>query len=286
MFDNNIGQIKAIRVFHDNSGTAPDWLLDTILIKCVPTSITGKKKEHDSELKDQLEKLRKKIKVRELKITVSESSRSRKSFKRSSSADVNKSGDSKDLPIKRSISAISSGEKHKESSKKPAEGEQLNRQSPTSSILKTSSSPRNQRKTVKFNSKDFYHQLDENKPIADAQTKPDVKSNKLEMNFNWIMSVAYESSNENGDYIKAIKTIENFDKSLRSIDQRHIAKYDSISKEQSKDRGEHINENLRPSTASEDYNFMYVFECKKWLAKNSPDKKIERRIKVTNTMKF
>lgn len=260
-------------------------MLDTVLIKCVPTSITGKKKEHDSELKEQLEKLRKKFKIRELKITVPDNTRSRRSLKRSSSADIGKSGDSKDMPMKRSISAVGAGEKMTDSKKSTVN--ELNRRSPTSSILKTSSSPRNQRKTVKFNSKDFYHQLDENKPVADAQTKPDVKSNKLEMKLNWIMSVAYESSSENGDYIKAIRTIENFDKSLRVIDQRHIAKYDSISsKEQVKTAGENLVENARPSTASEDYNFMYVFECKKWLAKNSPDRKIERRIKVTNTMKL
>lgn len=258
-------------------------MLDTILIKCVPTSITGKKKEHEAELKEQLEKLRKKFKIRELKITVPDNMRSRKGFKRSSSAEVGRSGDSKDMPVKRSISAVGAGEKN--DSKKSTVNE-LNRRSPTSSILKTSSSPRSQRKTVKFNSKDFYHQLDENKPIADAQTKPDVKSNKLEMKLNWIMSVAYESSSESGDYIKAIRTIENFDKSLRSIDQRHIAKYDSLTKEKVKATGENLAENVRPSTASEDYNFMYVFECKKWLAKNSPDRKIERRIKVTNTMKL
>ena len=32
-------RVHDIIVFHDNSGISPDWLLDTILIKCVPTSI-------------------------------------------------------------------------------------------------------------------------------------------------------------------------------------------------------------------------------------------------------
>lgn len=191
--------------------------------------------------------------------------------RRSSSADFSKSPEIKSLP-KRSISANSSNEKKKESD------DFKSNQIPTSSILKTSSSPRNRRKHVKFNSKDFYHQIsDENKSIA-APTKP-----KLEMKLNWIMSVA---NNDQGQ-IKSLKTIENFDKTIKAIDDRYIAKYDSIFKQEvtdSKSKEETPKSRSPRSTSVEDLNAMYVFECKKWLAKDSADRKIERIIKVTSIL--
>lgn len=193
----------------------------------------------------------------------------RRGSRRSSSADFSKSPETKTIP-KRSISANSSNEKKKDSD------EIKSNQIPTSSILKTSSSPRNRRKHVKFNSKDFYHQIsDENKSIA---AKP-----KLEMKLNWIMSVA---NNDQGQ-IKSMKTIENFDKTIKAIDERHIAKYDSIFKQESTDsktKEENPKSRSPRPVNMDDLNAMYVFECKKWLAKDSPDRKIERIIKVTNIL--
>ena len=115
---------------------------------------------------------------------------------------------------------------------------------------------------------------------------------KLDMKLTWLMSVMYNDQNQ----IKSLRTIENFDRGLKSIDDRHIAKYDSIfreqaaklTKEKEAEEAAPIAERQRsprPGSAVENKNnLMYVFECKKWLAKDSQDRKIERIIKVTNIL--
>jgi len=260
------------------------------LIKCVSTHITGKKEKQDPELRDQLFRLKKKLRIRELKLNMSEvSGRSRTHKPRSSSADSAKSNDTKDLP-KRSTSANSAIEP------KITTKDQLSSQSPTSSILKTAASPRNQRKTVKFNSKDFYHQISDDgskksTSVSSSGGQATTKT-KLDMKLSWLMSVVYNEQNQ----IKSLRTIENFDRGLKNIDDRHIAKYDLIFKEQEVKltKGKKNEEKVlspeklqSPRTKNTDEknnNLMYVFECKKWLAKDSPDKKIERIVKVTNIL--
>jgi len=112
------------------------------------------------------------------------------------------------------------------------------------------------------------------------------------MKLTWLMSVVYNDQNQ----IKSLRTIENFDRSLKNIDERHVAKYDAIFREQAakltKDKnveetapGPERQRSPRPdSTDENNNNLMYVFECKKWLAKDSQDRKIERIIKVTNIL--
>jgi len=227
------------------------------------------------------------LKIRELKLNLPETkARSRSQKPRATSADSSKSNDAKNLP-KRSTSANSGVEV-----KKTANDQKIS-QSPTSSILKTSASPRNQRKTVKFNSKDFYHQIsDDNSRKSAPVTSSASTKTKLDMKLTWLMSVVYNDQNQ----IKSLRTIENFDRSLKNIDERHVAKYDAIFREQAakltKDKG--VEETApgsdrqrspRPgSTDENNNNLMYVFECKKWLAKDSQDRKIERIIKVTNIL--
>ena len=261
------------------------------------TTITGKKEKHNSEIKEHLDLLRQKIKVRDMKLSLPEKNNLRKSLKRSSSADATKSDETttKNQIKPRSTSASSADGKEKSTMyknvlKKNLEKngenlmERLSNASPTMSILKTSSSPRTERKKVKFNSKDFYHQLDENslqnskEPVAVLNNN--TKQAKLEMKLNWIMTVSYNEQN----LVKNIKTIENFDKTLKSLDQKSLSKYDIVLKNEDKPK-DPIDREATPSHSNGNDNNIYVFECKKWLAKDSPDKKIERVLKPSNILR-
>lgn len=298
IFDINVGQIRAIRIFHDNSGTAPGWFLDAVLIKSVSTAITGNKEKHDAELKDQLEKLRKKFKARELKLNIPVPIKTRSPrHKRSQSAELKRASltSASPSPVRSSSAEPQSQadllksvlKKNLEQRVNSGSLNGLSRSSPTSSILKTSSSPRGSRtetrKQVKFNKEIHHH--DSSKPDDSNATKS--QAPKLEMKIHWFMSVYY---NEN-KLTKNIKSIENFDKSLKNTDEKLLDKYyeTTLKKVQRTGRELEVEEskeaaNKRARSASPD-NFIYVFECKNWLAKDMGDRKIERIIKVKSILK-
>lgn len=265
ILDANVGQIKAIKVWHDNSGVAPGWFLSTVLVRPTSTTITGKQEKHDSEIKQQLEKLRKKFKIRELRLNEAEPSNKNKNKKddkkRSKSADPSKSSPRTPEPTtsdvkQRSSSADPSGSvNYKDVLKKNFEKNGLgleapsptvSRASPTPSILKTSASPRTKnesmKKSVKFNSQDIHHNVDDPKPESGKnepvkQEPPKPAAPKTEMSISWVMSIKYDDR-KNIDFIE---TIEDHDKMLKNIDNKLIAKYDanlakSVSSTQTKEK--------------------------------------------------
>ena len=149
------------------------------MVRSIPTTFTGRKEQQNSELRDQLEILRKKFKIRDLKLEPLIADK-KPIAKRSKSADLVKSKRQeklKNLAKARSYSAdmrklkldshsnlnkTGSTDKLKYADllnkklERSSSGPDISRQpSPTPSILKTSSSPisRNEmmRKSVKFN---------------------------------------------------------------------------------------------------------------------------------------
>jgi hypothetical protein len=180
-------------------------------------------------------------------------------------------------------------------------GPDISRQhSPTPSILKTSSSsPRSRndmmRKSVKFNEAEnksaTINKLDKNQqPVQ--ETEKSSTAPKTEMNLNWIMSLTYADQN----VIREVKSIENYDKTIKNIDSKLVEKLDENENPQSRKltKAKSIDEDRDRDVKSipveingkkvDDENLIYVFECKQWLAKDQGDKKIERILKVTNVL--
>ena len=181
-------------------------------------------------------------------------------------------------------------------------GPDISRQhSPTPSILKTSSSPRSRndmmRKSVKFNeseNKKTSIGKQERNPSPAQETEKTSTAPKIEMNLNWIMSLTYADQN----VIKEVKSIENYDKTIKNIDVKLVEKLDENENSQGQSKklvkAKSIDEDRDRDAKSipdeikgkkvEDESFIYVFECKQWLAKDQGDKKIERILKVTNIL--
>ncbi len=143
----------------------------------------------------------------------------------------------------------------------------VSRASPTSSILKTSASPRSgrkdARKQVKFNSNEIHHHVNSvAKPDDNKQTNA---SNKLEMKINWLMTVYYNEQKTT----KNIKSIENFDKNLKNTDEKLLDKYFELAmKKVSTNIEEELrNEMSKKNRSNSPDNFIYVFECRNWLSK-------------------
>jgi hypothetical protein len=248
---------------------------EKVLIKSVTTKITGNKDKHDAELKEQLEKLSKKFKARELKLNTLTSKK-----KRSSSAELKKSSkSSQPVASVRSASAEPTNKDLqksvlKKNLEKGSSGalDGVSRASPTSSILKTSSSPRSarkdKRKQVKFNSKEIHHHENSKPEEASKQAS----GPKLEMKINWLMSIFYNEQK----MTKNIKSIENFDKSLKNADEKLLDKYFELAlkKSMSKSKDIEVEEELRNemnkrNRSNSPENFIYVFECRNWLAKGN-----------------
>lgn len=298
-----------------------------MLIRSIPTSLTGLKEKHDAELKEQLENLRKKFKIRDFKLE-DVLNTDKKPPKRSKSAELartNRIAKNKKIITPRSASAepksnlkstksdsksdidnigksnsVNIKDVLKKNLEKGSTGslDKMRQQSPTPSILKTSSSPRTRndmmRKSVKFN------ENTENSRQAAAQKEAEQQKTsapKIEMSLNWLMSVSYGEQNA----IRAIKTIENFDKTIKNIDNKLLAKYDaslnpnikklsktkSVDSDRERDAADakaHMDASFEDTDKANE-NYIYVFECKKWLARDQGDKKIERKIKVTNMLK-
>lgn len=324
-----------MRIWHDNSGNYPEWLLDTVLVRCMQTSITGHESEHDSDLIKQLENLRKKYKIRDMKLDLNDVIKPKKSEKRSKSADLAKrnrlaknklfnkhrssSADSKigskeksgkDSPssnsqtdLSKSNDSINYKEILKKNLKKSLGSQELSRASPTPSILKTAASPRT-RKHVKFNSqltssdatpkptdKSPSPAPNQNVKQQQQQQQPSTTSNKIEMNIQWILSVEYNDSTSN--QITNFDSIEDYDPTIKNIDSKLISYYDSktnkllkpaVPNEQLNDQKiDETKDNKAENVNLE--NMIYVFECKRWLARNMDDRKTERILKLTNILK-
>lgn len=279
------------------------------MIKSIPTTITGREEKHDSELRDQIDRLMKKYRIRELNLEgfLSRSTRSSRKGSASSSATRSKSADeaSKKEQKPRSPSVESTGTPSgtvslkdvlKKNHAKQMSASQLSRSSPTLSILKTSSSPRNSvsggtRKSVKFGENSTSGGRDSPKTNSPSTSKS--AAPRVEMNIEWIMSVVYAAPESNR--IKMVRTIENFDKSLKSIDDRLIESYNSKIKKLGKAKTESEVNSVKQEivgksavsttdAAAKAENVIYVFECNKWLAKDAGDKKIERVIKLSNVL--
>ena len=183
--------------------------------------------------------------------------------------------------------------------------------SPTMSILKSSQSPRppkspaptNEKKQVKFDSKEKHHHLDkadeteENKKSMKYDITPasEVKQEKApQLDLNWIISIAYEDSETSA--VHAIRTIENFDQTLKNIDNKTLKLYDNKVKVLTRQKSLELSADDEKEVVIEVQgdsklnmenieNEIFVFECKKWLAKDMEDKKIKRNLKVTNILK-
>lgn len=294
------------------------------MVRSVPTTFTGKKEQHDAELRDQVEVLRKKIKIRDLKLEPLIADKKPKTVKRSKSVDLKakKQAKTKNIAKARSLSADSKKLKLdsksnlsqadgtdklkytdvlKQNLERSNSGPDISRQhSPTPSILKTSSSPRSRndmmRKSVKFNEAENKstsinkQEKNQQQPVQEAEKSSTTP--KIEMNLNWIMTLAYADQN----VIKEVKSIENYDKTIKNIDVKLVEKLDENENPSSKKltKAKSIDEDRERDAKSipneitgkkvEDENLIYVFECKQWLAKDQGDKKIERILKVTNIL--
>jgi phenylpropionate dioxygenase-like ring-hydroxylating dioxygenase large terminal subunit len=306
--------------------------------------------KHDTELKSQLENIRKKYMLRDLNLveklkeqTINRRKRIQdlKSRRhRSNSADSIRSNESK-----RSSSAESVTKNHqrpsnsrsnshtdlassheslnsKEAVKNNLEKEIKKRSSsaldraasPTTSILKTSQSPRpprapatptTERKQVKFNAKETHHHLDKETAAVGQQQiagegekrgvyeeTPSSRNDEMNLDLNWVMSIMYEDGKESN--VHAVRTIEHFDNTLKSIDTKTIDQYEAKIKKFAKQRSVDIaaedekavvidaddpKKNLEKIEHS-----IFVFDCKKWLAKDMEDKKIKRNLKLSNVL--
>ena len=284
------------------------------------TTFSGKKEQHDADLRDQIELLRKKFKIRDLKLEPLIADKNAASAKRSKSVDSLKQKRQtklKQLAKARSFSAETRKAKSASSSNlnssdstdklkytdilkknlsRSSSGPDISRHSPTPSILKTASSPRSRnemmRKSVKFNEAEnkstSINKLEKGQSADGEKTAP-----KIEMNLNWIMSLTYGEQNA----IKQMKTVEDFDKTIKHIDSKLVAKLDESENpaskkltKQAKSIDDDRDRESKTATPTGDQgrhhedHLIYVFECKQWLAKDQGDKKIERILKVTNIL--
>ena len=289
-------------------------------MRSIPTTFTERKEQHNAELRDQLEILRKKFKIRDLKLESlitdkkpvvkrSKSADSKRQAKinilsstRSSSADSRKIDSKSNLNKVNSTGKLKLADVLKKKLERSNSGPDISRQhSPTPSILKTSSSPRSRneimRKSVKFNEAEnkstTINKLEKNQqPSLEKEGEKTSLAPKVEMNLNWILSLVYGDQS----LIKSMKSIENYDKTIKSIDNKLVEKLDESENPTSKKltKTKSIDEDRDRDVKSisieyagkkvDDENLIYVFECKQWLAKDQGDKQIERILKVTNIL--
>lgn len=235
------------------------------------TTLTGNESKQDSEVYLQLNKISKKFRIKNLKPEEIEKLENKKI--RSKSAELSrKTVKNKSIKRPRSVSTNSKSNMFPQSSRDGLiRNTDLNRASPTPSILKNSASPRTRRdmmkKQVKFETADK------------AKEKKEEKSNqaKVEMNVNWLMTINYSDDNRT---IKSVRTVENFDKSIKNIDNKLVSLYESkLNKSLKK-----VEETVTNAPKSVNENLIYVFECNKWLARDKEDRQTERILKITNVL--
>lgn len=166
------------------------------------------------------------------------------------------------------------------------------RQMSSPSILKTSASPRSAselRKHVKFDSSlntETKIEAKGNKQDPNKEKSEKSAQNKIEMNLHWILSINYNDASSN--LMKSIKTIENYDKTIKNIDKKLLEMYDAKTSKLTKPVNEKDKSEIKgldTDSADNSENLIYVFECKKWLAKDMGDKKIERILELSNILR-
>ena len=178
------------------------------------------------------------------------------------------------------------------------------RTSPSPSILKTSASPRNRsesaKKQVKFNGKDQHHHEQQSRSRSNsppssrerderAERRP---APRIEINVSWLLTVLYEPQ---GGKVDKILSLEHFDRTLHQA--KPAVKSGKESRVRASRRTTPAVVDARPKTTHlatspikpigpghkpvnhEDY--IYVFECKRWLAVDQEDGQIERVLKPT-----
>jgi len=257
--DSDVGEISSVRIWHDNGGVAPGWYLQTVLLKVSKTILTDEKYKEFSTIKDEMDKIRykvnKKKKLEKNRIKTSNMKRplsaNARSVKNKESEKRERSSSAVDLKSKSlsevNVSAILRKRLEEQSN-------EINRASPTS-ILKTSSSPRNNARNVKF----------------DTEKKEEKKSL---VNHFWAFTVNYDEKN----FVKKTHSIDEYDQSLLEIEYKKVAEV-----KQQVDKSDERRKSLEDTRKQKQLEKnLYVFECNKWLAKNEDDGKTERILKITN----
>lgn len=236
------------------------------------TTISGDESKQNTELYQHLDKIRKKIRIKELRPEDLEKLDQKKP-RRAKSAELNRHSKTLGTKRNRSISASIKRQIYKHSQNQEEKNAELNESASTVSILKTSASPRTRRDMMKKHVK-FDKNLSQSK---NAESEKPANA-KIEMSMNWLMSINY-SRNSN---ISNIRTLESFDKSIKAIDNRLISLYESkISK--STQPIEEITAELK-SSDSVNENLIHVFECNKWLDRNREDRQTEKILKLSNVL--
>lgn len=243
-------------------------ILLKVLIRSVSTTISGDESKQDIELFDHLDKIRTKIRIKDLKPEDLDKLEQKKP-RRAKSAELNRQ---KKLSSKRNRS-ISADLKKKKTSTNAERINGPNESSSTVSILKTSASPRTRRDMMKKHVK-FEKNLSQSK---NSEEKKPVQS-KIEMNMNWLMTINYSKNSQ----ISNLRTLENFDKSIKAIDKRLIGIYESkVSK--STQSVEQLTSAHKNSENVSD-NLIHVFECNQWLDGSGEDRKTDRILKLSNVL--
>jgi hypothetical protein len=264
--------------------------LETVLIRYFPTSLISKKESEQFELAEQLEKLRKKFKIVELRSRnlyknrsveksnqrLSKSTESLKNFSTSKSkVEDNQNNHSRSKSVDMSL--------QDEPSKRFDDRQAMERSnnslnSSVSSILKTSQqgyySPRSPRsyKQVKFGN-EVKATLDMTKANNEEE-----KAKQQNQQLIWLISIRYDTNNNK----ISSQSIESYEKQLSTVSYSDLIyfdiKYNKITRRIDSSYESTANDNL--------YNKFYVIECQKWLSRDSEDGKIERKLRVNSTLKI
>lgn len=233
----------------------------TVLLKVSKTIITDDKYKEFSTIKEEMDKIRYKVNKRRELEKKREKIKDR-DMRRSLSA--NPKSKEKEVAEKRERSSSASNLNSKSMNevnmsailrkRLEEQSNEINRASPTS-ILKTSSSPRNIDRSVKFNTE-----------------RKEVKTCVVDI--FWAFTVNYNSKN----VVTKTRSIDDYDRSLQEIDFKRVPEV-KHQVEKSNDRRK-SNEDARKQKQLE--KNLYVFECNRWLAKDEEDGKTERILKITN----
>lgn len=242
------------------------------MIRSVSTTITGDQSKQDTELYHHLDKLRKKLRIKELKpeeLDILE----QKIPRRAKSAELNRRPKIVATKRNRSTSANLKRQVYKYS-KNTDKSSELNEASSTVSILKTSTtSPRTTRRAMMKKHVKFDKNLSQSKKAEQEKTE------KIEMKMNWLLTINYTNNSQ----IKNLKTLENFDKSIKGIDNRLIGLYESKISKATQPVEQIASENNNKSDSIMD-NLIHVFECNKWLDSDKENRKTEKILKLTTIL--
>ena len=162
--------------------------------------------------------------------------------------------------------------------------------SPTSSILKTSSSPRTRKEMMKKHVKFNEENSEKAKTEPSAPNKP-VEAAKTDIKISWVMSIQYSNNS-----MQNMRAIDQFDSGLKNVNDKMVDKFKQLIDQQIKNEKPTPKESQIPQPITEPQGqnikderselekYIFVFECRQWLAKDSGDKKTERILKVSNIL--